>query len=109
TDRCDPFGSNLHMNYQTGREISSITDPTGLMWQFIYGGGTTPPSRLTSIVDPGNAVRMTAAYNTYGQPTSVTVPAAVAASGQDETASVAYTNIGDVSWIMNPLGDILSV
>jgi YD repeat-containing protein len=106
TQTTDPLGHSWLFGYTPdGLNLASITDPTGPVWQFGYTG-----TRLTSVTDPAGATRLTATYNAFGQPTSVTVPAAVAASGQNEVTQFAYDAVtGDLTSATDPLGNVLIV
>jgi YD repeat-containing protein len=106
TQTTDPLGHLWQFGYTAdGLNLASITDPTGPLWQFGYTG-----TLLTSVTDPAGQTRVTVGYNGFGQPTSVTVPAAVAASGLNETAQFAYDPAtGDLVSATDPLGNVLTV
>ena len=106
TQFVDPLSNIVNLGWSAdGKYLTSVQDPTGLSWLFGYTG-----NRVTSVTDPGNSTRLTAIYNAFGQPTSVTVPAAVAASGTAETSALTYDAItGDLTKILSPGSDAFTI
>ena len=111
TSLTDPLQHSWQASYSgDGKNLLTVSDPTGLTTTWNYGENGAPPSRLTSVEDNGGATRLTVAYNAFGQPSSATVPAAVAASGQNETVSAFYNPVtGDLTRLNDPMGDALTV
>ncbi len=102
----DPLANQWQFGYSTdGKDLTSVSDPTSLLWQLGYAN-----NHLTSVTDPGNATRLTAIYNTFGQPASVTVPAGVSASGIAETMGFTYdATKGDLTTVTDPLSNIFTI
>jgi RHS repeat-associated protein len=107
----DPLSHLWLFGYSAdGLNLTSATDPTGLQWQFAYGENGQPANRLTSIKDPGLAVRAQLTYNTYGQVITATNPVGVSATGTNEQVSLTYDNVtGDLTKVTDPLGDAVTV
>ncbi len=103
TQTTDPLGHITLMGW-SGTDLTTLEDPTHLIWQFAYG----PGGRMTGMTDPAGVVRMQATYNAYGQPATVTVPASVSASGQLETTRYTYddANAGDLLSVTEPSGAV---
>ncbi len=90
--------------------LTSVIDPLNLTTQYRYGEGGAPASRLTSVVDPTNAVRGTIAYNAFGQPTVFTNPAAVSVNGNDQKSYFTYEpHTGDLISVKDALGNIFTI
>lgn len=87
----------------SGTDLIALTDATNLNWQFTYlpnGSG-----RLTSIIDPANRVLKQITYNQYGQPATITVPAAVSANSVANTATLTYDSVtGDLNQVTDSAG-----
>jgi YD repeat-containing protein len=86
----------------SGTDLQTLTDPTNLTWAFEY---TATGGRITKFTDPTNNILSTATYNAYGQVATETTPAAVSATGLDETTSYSYdATTGDLTQIEAPDG-----
>ena len=84
-----------------GKDLLSATDATGVKATFTPS--TTTPGRLGSVTDQAGVVRLSAQYNSFGQPLSVTSPVA---NGQG-TTTFAYDNVtGDLTRIAGPDGSV---
>jgi YD repeat-containing protein len=97
----DPMTHQTTLTWN-GTDLASLKDPTNLLWQFGYAAG----GRLNQVTDPANRVLTTATYNGFGQAQSVTIPAAVSATGLDQTETMTYDpNTGDLTAVVGATGD----
>ncbi len=107
----DPLGNGGTFSYSSdGTQLTSATDATGLTSTFHYGEGGAPASCLTSVVDPAGHTTGILAYNSYGQTIQTTSPAAVSATGTDETTHFDYdVTTGDLTKVTSPVGDVTTI
>ncbi|HLK56468.1 MAG TPA: hypothetical protein VKU00_07885, partial [Chthonomonadaceae bacterium] len=74
----NPLESNWTWGWSAdAKELTSLTDPTGISVNYHYQENNNPPHRLTSVTDNGGATQLQIDYNRFGQPTIFTNPASV--------------------------------